>query len=211
MAWWTGQPSYGSNPVSKFVRENFAWLKALIDTHDILLSGLTATPTEINTVCDGAAAKNAHTHLLADGATDITATVAQINNFCSEVIVNSTTQTTTLNMGAVSAGDRILVSFNYEGIGTGVVTDAWASLIANATNTATFRFCGATGGCTSAAAYFPPGWQVPSGANQSYINGTILVHITGAGTLKLDCYMSLSGPTGQSFQCGITGLFLKKI
>jgi hypothetical protein len=30
-AWWTGQPIYGSNPASKFVRENFAYLKALTD------------------------------------------------------------------------------------------------------------------------------------------------------------------------------------
>jgi hypothetical protein len=30
-AWWTGQPVYGSNPASKFVRENFAYLKGLTD------------------------------------------------------------------------------------------------------------------------------------------------------------------------------------
>jgi len=30
-AWWTGQPVYGSNPASKFVRENFAYLKGLVD------------------------------------------------------------------------------------------------------------------------------------------------------------------------------------
>ena len=31
MAWWTGQPVYGSNPVSKFIRENFAYLKTYVD------------------------------------------------------------------------------------------------------------------------------------------------------------------------------------
>jgi hypothetical protein len=31
MAWWSGQPVYGSNPVSKFVRENFAHLKTYVD------------------------------------------------------------------------------------------------------------------------------------------------------------------------------------
>jgi hypothetical protein len=39
MAWWTGQPVYGSNPVSKFIRENFAYLKTYVDY--IVNSGVT--------------------------------------------------------------------------------------------------------------------------------------------------------------------------
>ena len=39
MAWWAGQPTYGSNPVSKFVRENFAYLKTYVDY--IVNSGVT--------------------------------------------------------------------------------------------------------------------------------------------------------------------------
>lgn len=57
-AWWTGQPIYGSNPTSKFIRENFAYLKTRADLVDLI----TANPGEINAACDGATAKNAHTH-----------------------------------------------------------------------------------------------------------------------------------------------------
>ena len=42
-AWWTGQPIYGSNPASKFVRENFAYIKPLID----LLSGSAVTQADL--------------------------------------------------------------------------------------------------------------------------------------------------------------------
>lgn len=44
-----------------------------------IMDGVTATATEINTVCDGNTAKNAHTHLLASGATDITESVSNVN------------------------------------------------------------------------------------------------------------------------------------
>jgi|GEM_PF-2231496 len=43
-------------------------------------AALGATSTEIDTTCDGPTAKNSHTHLLATGATDITVSVANINN-----------------------------------------------------------------------------------------------------------------------------------
>jgi len=52
-AWWTGQPSYGSNPVSKYVRENFAWLKTLVDAHEVKLGPITADAGEVN-ILDGA-------------------------------------------------------------------------------------------------------------------------------------------------------------
>lgn len=57
-AWWTGQPVYGSSPASKFVRENFAWLKTLVDAHEVSLTGITADAAEINTL-DGSGITNA--------------------------------------------------------------------------------------------------------------------------------------------------------
>lgn len=40
----------------------------------------TASAAEINTACDGTTAKNSHTHILTSGATDLTATFTEINN-----------------------------------------------------------------------------------------------------------------------------------
>jgi len=57
-AWWTGQPVYGSNPASKFVRENFAWIKALIDQHEIIIGGSGVTQadmTKLHTIAATAA------------------------------------------------------------------------------------------------------------------------------------------------------------
>ena len=58
-AWWANQPAYGSNPTSKFVRENFAWLKPYADI--IANSGITqaqmnALQTLAPTIIAGAAA-----------------------------------------------------------------------------------------------------------------------------------------------------------
>jgi hypothetical protein len=53
-AWWTGQPVYGSNPASKFVRENFAYLKALTDL--LSLSAVTqADLTKLHAIAASAA------------------------------------------------------------------------------------------------------------------------------------------------------------
>jgi len=53
-AWWTGQPIYGSNPASKFVRENFAYLKALTDL--LSLSAVTqADLTKLHAIAASAA------------------------------------------------------------------------------------------------------------------------------------------------------------
>jgi len=101
-AWWTGQPVYGSNPVSKFVRENFAWLKNLVDAHEITLAGITADAAEIN-ILDGA-----------------TITTAQLNNVTllagvtAESLAQIKSMRITYNNTGVGSGN-LTVSSNYNG------------------------------------------------------------------------------------------------
>ena len=51
-----------------------------INVSDLLgdLDDITATSTEVNTTCDGPTAKNSHTHTLATGASDVTASAAEV-------------------------------------------------------------------------------------------------------------------------------------
>lgn len=66
--------------------------------------GLTATASEINTVCDGSTAKNSHTHALADGASDVTATFAEINTACDgDTAKNNHTHTLATGASDVTA------------------------------------------------------------------------------------------------------------
>ena len=64
-----------------------------------------ATAAEINTACDGATAKNSHIHLLATGASDVTAAVAEINTICYGVTekMKVWTYTHTVSSGEATA------------------------------------------------------------------------------------------------------------
>ena len=60
--------------------------------------GVTATAGEINDTCDGVDAKNSHTHQLVDGADDITASAADLN------------QLDGVTVGGVVAGDIVTIN-----------------------------------------------------------------------------------------------------
>jgi hypothetical protein len=65
-AWWSGQPVFGSGPVSKFVRENFTYIKPLID----LLSGSAVSQadlTKLHAIAATAAQVNRNANLPAIG------------------------------------------------------------------------------------------------------------------------------------------------
>ncbi len=53
---------------------------ALTSLAFLVALGINASPTEINTTCDGSTAKNSHTHTLADGGTDVTVTATIANS-----------------------------------------------------------------------------------------------------------------------------------
>jgi len=91
MSWDKDVPAPGiqARYLDDAVRTNNAAIDAVIGTHLAARAAITATAAEINTTCDGSTAKNSHTHTLATGASDVTASAAELNQCDGKTLVNT--------------------------------------------------------------------------------------------------------------------------
>lgn len=98
-------------------------LKAALDALITLVNlGIDASASQINTVAHGSTAKNSHTHVLGDGASDVDASYQEINQRCDGVpsflqdsnsaltVDSSLTELLTIDLGTVTAGDVFSVT-----------------------------------------------------------------------------------------------------
>lgn len=169
MAWHEGKPEYRSSPNSKEVRENFAYLKAIAD----ILSGAGVTQADLVALRGASSAPGANkiakydsNGILQGASLDATGEQSTTGN----------TSETAIDVGTVTAGDRIYVEAHV-GISDGTANGEGRLRVGKSSGTASVTFVNGLATPEDNHPLYADGW--------GYYHITTVCRVIISGTLVL--------------------------